>query len=52
MEKDVTEPVAAVTMASATRPVDGVSACQAGPDPTAQKVSEYSTEKSNHLYDG
>lgn len=37
MEKDVTKPVAAVTMASATRPVGSVCARRAGPDPTAQK---------------
>lgn len=37
MGKDVTKPVAAVTMASATRPVGSVCARLAGPDPTAQK---------------
>lgn len=50
MGKDVTKPVAAVTMASATRPVDGVRACLAGLDPTAQKVSGHGTEESSHLY--
>lgn len=37
MGKDVTKPVAAVTMASATRPVGSVCAHPAGPGPTAQK---------------
>lgn len=45
MEKTVTKPVAAVTMASATRPVGSVCAHQAGPDPTAQKVSLHNREK-------
>lgn len=51
MGKDVTKPVAAVTMASATRPVGSVCARRAGLDPTAQKVSEHDTEQSNHVYD-
>lgn len=37
MGKDVTKPVAAVTMASATRPVGSVCARQAGRDPTVQR---------------
>lgn len=40
MGKDVTRPVAAVTMASATRPVGSARARQAGLDPAAQKVGE------------
>lgn len=42
---DVTKPVAVTMAASATRPVGSVRAWQAGPGPTAQKVSLRSQEK-------
>lgn len=45
--KDVTRPVAAVTMASATRPVDSVRAHRAGPGPAAQKVGENTKQRTS-----
>lgn len=50
MGKDVTRPVAAVTLASATRPVDSVHAHQAGPDPAAQKVGENTKSGAQQLF--